>query len=170
MCAPVSVISYVVWKPHRLSVNNQESWRLCRLCGAFKSYHTCFFVAGETRAPRGNPRQRGENMQTPPRNVVPQPGIKPRTFLLWGDSANHLSTLSPTKGKARKGKYTHNAHWTSAQVRKGWTLMHHLTSVLGDPNLLLCGLYCLFMSVEWKLFYSWICLLHHLQCFIVISV
>ncbi len=55
---------------------------------------TCMFLmVGETRAPGGNPRKHEENMQTPFRKVLPQPDMEPRTFLPWGDSANHWPTM-----------------------------------------------------------------------------
>ncbi len=41
-------------------------------------------MVGETGAPGENPRRHRENMQTPHRKVLPQLGIKPRTFSLWG--------------------------------------------------------------------------------------
>ena len=51
-----------------------------------------FFVHWEeARVPRENPRIHGENMQTPHRKA----GIKPGTLLLWGDGANHHTTMQP---------------------------------------------------------------------------
>ncbi len=37
----------------------------------------------------GNPREHRKSMQTPRRKALPQPGIKFRTSLLWGNSADH---------------------------------------------------------------------------------
>lgn len=42
-----------------------------------------FLILGEVRVPEGNPREDEENIQTP--------HIGPRTFLLWGNNANHLA-------------------------------------------------------------------------------
>ncbi len=45
-------------------------------------------MVGETEQPRENPRRHGENIQTPHRKVLPQPGIKPR----WGCEVTMLTT------------------------------------------------------------------------------
>ena len=42
-----------------------------------------------------NPRIHGENMQTPHRKT---PGAEPGTLSLWGDGANHHTTVQPQKG------------------------------------------------------------------------
>ncbi len=55
-----------------------------------------FFDGRETRASAGNPlEQERKNMQTPQQKPLPHPWIHPRTFLLWGDSANHWPTAVP---------------------------------------------------------------------------
>ncbi|KAF7653969.1 hypothetical protein LDENG_00076310 [Lucifuga dentata] len=59
-------------------------------------------VFGSGRKPE-HPCGHRENMQTPHRKALPQPGIEPRTFLgieprtflLWGNSANHCTTVPP---------------------------------------------------------------------------
>jgi len=43
-----------------------------------------------------NPRWHGETMQTPHRRA-PTPGIEPATLLLWGESANHHTTVPPVE-------------------------------------------------------------------------
>ena len=45
----------------------------------------------EARVPRENQHRHKENMKTTDKR--PDPGIRPRTFLLWGDSAYHYTTL-----------------------------------------------------------------------------
>ncbi len=52
-------------------------------------------TVGETGAPGENPHRHGENMQTPHREALPQPGIEPRTLLLLGYSASHYATMPP---------------------------------------------------------------------------
>ncbi len=52
-----------------------------------------FWWWGGTGAPGENPCRHREKMQTPHRKVLPQPGIKPRTFLLWGVNTNHYATM-----------------------------------------------------------------------------
>ncbi len=47
------------------------------------------------RAPVENPRRHGKNMQTSHGKVLPQLGIEPWIFLLWGDNANHYATMPP---------------------------------------------------------------------------
>lgn len=55
--------------------------------GAFGRYldrnPRMFWIVGETRVPGGNPRKDEVNIQTP--------HIETRTFLLWGNNANHLA-------------------------------------------------------------------------------
>ncbi len=76
-------------------------------------------MVGETRAPGENTRRHRENMQTPHRKALPQPGMEPRTFLLWGISVNHYSTMLPSlHGHSRSwgthflsGVITAAPHW-----------------------------------------------------------
>lgn len=49
-----------------------------------------FFDMEETGMPRRNPSWQKDNMQTPQKKAsLVDKRIEPRTFLLWGDSANH---------------------------------------------------------------------------------
>ncbi len=66
----------------------------------------------------GNSREHGENMETPQTKALPQPGIKPRTFLLWGNSAYHWATVP--YGIVGSVFYTQNksivSYWTHGNV------------------------------------------------------
>ncbi len=70
-----------------------DQLQILELSGDTPTVHV--LTMAETRAPTENPRRHGENMQTLHRKALPRPGIEPRTFLLWGDSANHYSTMPP---------------------------------------------------------------------------
>ncbi len=65
--------------------------------------YTCF-DRGRNRSTRRKPMGHRENTQTPHKKVLPQLGIKPRIFLLWGDRANHYITM-PSPRRMRTSNF-----------------------------------------------------------------
>ncbi len=94
-----------------------------------------FWWVGKSGTCEGNPCEHGQNIQTPHRKALPQPGIKPRTLLLWGNSVSHHRTIADAALQPESKSFTFQICITLFAIRGINYIVPHEVRGLVHPSL-----------------------------------